>query len=76
MGAHDMDDDGDMDMGIGPESPLIVNDDMNVGTIDVTWFPRLYWVFVGSFIAFCTLVNLCNYMLYRQRQVKRLNSCC
>ena len=56
-----------MDMDLSTDNPLIVNDDMNVGTIDVLWFPQLYWVFVGAVIATFTFVNLLNFILYRQR---------
>ena len=41
--------------------------DMDEGTIDVTWIPQLYWIIVGSAIALLTLVNVFNYLQYRQR---------
>lgn len=63
-------DSGDMDMVVSPDSSIIVNENMNVGTINVLWFPQLYWIFVGSFIALLTLINVCNYALYRQRYVE------
>jgi hypothetical protein len=32
-------------------------------------FPKMYWAVVGSAIGVATLVNLFNYVLYRQRLV-------
>lgn len=42
---------------------------MDDGTIAVTWFPQLYWIFVGCVIATFALVNGANHLLYRQRCV-------
>ena len=53
--------------GMNRGSPQILKDDLNVATIDLLWFPRLYWVFVGACIAAVSLVNLFDYLLYRQR---------
>lgn len=71
--GHDHDSiamDMDMDMDMGTDTDLI-NDDMNVGTIDVLWFPKLYWVFIGAVIAAFTVVNLLNVLQSRQRLAAR-----
>lgn len=46
------DDDGDM---------------MSMGTIDVLWFPRLYWIFMGSAIGAFALSYMWKQLLLRQR---------
>ena len=40
---------------------------MSMGTIDVFWFPKLYWIFVGSVIAAFSLAYLIQCLLYHQR---------
>lgn len=50
-------DHGSMDMG----------DAMSIGTIDVTWFPKLYWIFIGSVIGAFTFVNVIDQVILRHR---------
>lgn len=52
--SHGADGDDDMDM-------------MSMGTINVLWFPRLYWVFVGSAIGAFAATYIWKQLLLRQR---------
>ena len=41
--------------------------EMSSGTINVKWFPRVYWIFVGSVIAAFAVGNYAQYRIYKHR---------
>ena len=40
---------------------------MSSGTIELDWFPKVYWIFVGAVIAAFTAGHVTQHLLYRQR---------
>jgi hypothetical protein len=52
----------DMDMGMDMSGM-----DMSGGSVDPTWIAQVYWIFIGSIVAFFSLTNLVDYILFRQR---------
>ncbi|KAI9656687.1 MAG: hypothetical protein M1831_004597 [Alyxoria varia] len=69
-GSHEMDEGMDMSTGdmSGADSML-----MSSGSIELDWFPKVYWIFVGAVIAAFTAGHLTQHLIYRQR-IKTANN--